>query len=134
MRSARSESGEKRGVERTTSWRPPSVGSLAGQDRRNGTQQDAQVEPERAVLDVLEIEPHPLAEAQGTAPADLPQAGDAGLHVEPAQLPGLVLLDFLRNRGARADQAHVPLEHVEELRDLVEARDPQQPPDAGDAR
>ena len=36
--------------------------------------------------------------------------------------------------GARADQAHLPHQHVPELGELVEAGRAQQPPDAGDAR
>ena len=56
-------------------------------------------------------------------PGHLPEAGDPGLGVEHAPaVPGLVLLDLVRQRRARPDQRHVASEHVPELRQLVEAR------------
>src|SRR5688572_6259372 len=42
------------------------------------------------------------------------------------------ILDELRPFGTRADEAHVPLEHVPELRQLIEARFPQKTPNRGD--
>ena len=45
----------------------------------------------------------------------------------------LVAFDELRPFGPRSDQAHVAPQDVPELGDLVDARGPQQPADAGDA-
>src|SRR5262245_62913259 len=46
-------------------------------------------------------------------------------------MPGLVLLDLVRQRRARTDQRHVAAKRVDELRQLVEARLAQ---DAADRR
>ena len=52
--------------------------------------------------------------------------------VEAEPLLGRVALDELDLLGPRADEAHAPPDDVDELRQLVEAPAPQQPPDAGD--
>ena len=43
-----------------------------------------------------------------TAPAgDLPETRDARFHIEPLPVPQLVSFDFVRNRGAWSNQAHI---------------------------
>ena len=60
------------------------------------------------------------------APADLPEAGDARQHDVAALVPVVHELAVAQGQRARADEAHVALEHVEELRQLVEAQAPQE--------
>src|SRR5438105_5954687 len=100
--------------ERVRAWSLPSVRALAGQHGGNGAHQNLQVEPQRAALDVLEVEAHPLLESNAGAAADLPQAGEPGRGGEAAELPGLVLRHFAWNRRARPDQAHLAAQHVDE--------------------
>ena len=71
---------------------------------------------------------------QVVAAADLPQAREARRHRQAAALPRLVLPHFLDHGGPRADEAHVALEDVPELRQLVEARAAQPPADRRDPR
>ena len=66
---------------------------------------------------------------QVAAAADLPQPGDARQHDVAAPVPFFHELAVAQRQGARADEAHVALEHVEELRQLVEAEAPQQAAD-----
>ena len=71
------------------------------------------------------------------AAADLGQTGDARLHVEALAVTRSLLdvpLDEVGSLGARADEAHLPLEDVDELRDLVDAVPSQKTADRGDAR
>ncbi len=68
------------------------------------------------------------------AAADLPEARDAGLDHEPAVHVVGVPRDLAGERGARADERHRPAEHVEQLRQLVEAVAAQEPADAGHPR
>ena len=60
---------------------------------------------------------------------DLRPPGDAGLHAVPQavvrDLP-VELFHEKRNVGPRTDEAHIPLEHVYELRYLVDTRLPQE--------
>ena len=57
-----------------------------------------------------------------------------GPHLEPPPLVLGVVGGLLDEVGARADERHLPHEHVGELRQLVEARAPQPPPAARDPR
>src|SRR5262245_3894830 len=90
----------------------------ASDDCGNGLDQDFQIEEQRPVIDVFEVEFDPLVEVFDlVAAADLPEAGQAGLHGEAAALRGAFKLGHLIERErARADEAHVAAQHVEELR------------------
>src|SRR5207302_11415818 len=99
-------------------------------ERRQG--EDLQVEPQRAPLDVPEVELDPLVPGDPRTAVDLRPAGEPGLHLEPATLPGRVLLDMVTERRARPDQAHVAPHDVPELRELVEREPPQHAAGAGD--
>src|SRR5947209_19988221 len=83
--------------------------------------------------DVIEVVHDTLLDARVAAPTvDLRPAGDARLHaVTEHVLRNLLaeLIDEHRALGPRADEAHVAAEHVEELRNLVEARAAQPPAD-----
>src|ERR1035438_3969641 len=71
----------------------------------------------------------------GTAPVDLPQAGDARADAESAALPVLSeSLVIAHRKRPGAHQAHVALQDVEKLRKLVDARLPQELPHGRDAR
>ena len=69
---------------------------------------------------------------------DLREPGDARLHVAHPLLEvgdrQRQLLGQLGPLGARPDDAHVPQQHVQELRKLVESGSPQESPHLGDAR
>ena len=49
-------------------------------------------------------------------------------------MPWLVHLDLVRDRRARADQAHLPAHDIDQLRQLVEVRSAQEGSQPGDAR
>ena len=84
---------------------------------------------------VAEVEPHHLVERRPAAPGHLPQPGDARLGVEHAPaVPRLVLLDLVGERRPRSDERHLAAQDVPELRQLVEARLAQEPPDRRDPR
>ncbi len=57
-----------------------------------------------------------------------------GRHVEAARGPAGDLVRLVDDERARADEAHLALEHVPELRELVEARASQEAADARHAR
>ena len=108
---------------------------------RHGLEDDQEVEPEVPVFDVpdvaLDAALH-LVEGLGLAAeaGDLAPAGDAGLdivadHVLVDELG--VFLGVLEHVGARADDAHVAEQHVDELRELVEAGVAHDLAPAGDA-
>jgi len=102
------------------------LGGLLGAARcehdERGLREDPEVEPERPRARVLEVEREPAIELVDlAAAADLPQARDPWNHGKSLRVISGVLLDLARHRRTRADQAHVALEHVEQLRHLVDA-------------
>ena len=84
--------------------------------------------------DVVQVEPEVGVERRVVARLDLPQTGDPRAHPVAGVELGRELGDLLRQRRPRADQAHRAAEHVEQLRQLVEAGRPQEAPDARDPR
>src|SRR5690606_16010595 len=100
---------------------------------RNRLQQDLQIQPQIPVPDVLQVQRRPLVEVRdlGTA-LHLPEARDPGDHRQLPVLPRLERRELLRRRRTRADQAHVPLQHAPELRQLVQAELAQPPTDRSD--
>ena len=79
----------------------------AGQDHASGFQKDFKIEPQGPLVDVFQVQLHPVVKADFIAAGgDLPQAGDAGLHGKPAALPHIVFLYF---RGDRRPGPHEAL-------------------------
>src|SRR3954447_24659299 len=110
-----------------------SVGAGAAEDRAHGLPEDHQVEGERPVLDVADVDAHRVVPGEVRAAADLPEPGETRLDEEAAVHVVAVLLDLGLQRGAGADQRHVPPQHVDQLRQLVERVAAQQASDARDA-
>src|SRR5262249_33044871 len=107
----------------------------AAQHRRNRTQQNLEVQPERPFVNVLQIQLHPLLERNVAATTHLPQTGDARLHAESPALPVFTEAFIVPHRqGPRTYQTHVSDEDVEELRQFVDAGAAQELSDRRDAR
>src|SRR5258705_1074149 len=94
-----------------------------------GLQEDLQIEGETPTLDVVEVVLDPLLDRRVAAPAvDLGPAGDPRLHLVAEHVAWHAapeLLDEARALRPRPHEAHLAVQHVEELRQLVEARPPQ---------
>ena len=102
----------------------------AVQAAQDGEPHDLEIERQRPVLDVVQVELDALFERRVAAPAvHLRPAGDAGLDLVPQHVlrdAVLELFDEERPLGPRADDGHVAAQHVPELRQLVEV-EPAQP-------
>ena len=83
---------------------------------------DRDVERERPVLDVEDVEALVRVERRVVAGLDLPQAGDARRHRLAGEQILVELGDLRRQRRPRADEAHLAAQHVEQVRQLVDAR------------
>ena len=110
------------------------VGAGAADHGRDGLREDRDVQPDRPVLEVVEVEPDQVVEAEARAARDLPEAGHAGEHEVALAVPGLELLVVAQRQRPRADEAHLAAEHVPELRDLVQREAPEDRADRGHAR
>src|SRR5436305_644029 len=110
------------------------VGAVTPQHGRDHSQEDAQVERQRLILNVFEIEFDPPLEREPRATRDLPQANDPWLHQEATPLLISVTLDLTGQVRAWAHQAQLPAQHVEQLRQFIQRGLPQPPPNPSDAR
>lgn len=106
----------------------PSIRVLVDEALEDGQEDDLQIQPQRPVLQIFQIvlDAHfHLFQRFGLAPptADLRPAGNAGLdlvaqHVAADQLA--VLLVVRHRMRPRPDHRHRALQHIEELRQLIE--------------
>ena len=96
--------------------------------------EDAQVEPQRGVLEVPDVELDPLGPRQRRAAVDLRPAGQAGPDGEPLPLAVRVVVDLDLQRRARPDQRHLAAQDVDQVRQLVDRRAAQERADARDPR
>ncbi len=96
--------------------------AFAAEDHENGLEENRQVERHAPVIDVPGVEPEFLLPREGVAPPHLAPAGDARLDFVTPSLLGRVTIEILRQEGPRADQAHLSPQHLQELRQFVEAR------------
>src|SRR5215208_7503504 len=87
------------------------------QDGRDRARQDLQVERERPRVDVLQVERDPIVEPELAPPADLPRARHPRRDAEAAHEPRLAEpADVARRQRTWADEGHVALEHIDQLR------------------
>src|ERR671910_2166734 len=112
----------------------PSIRPALPQHGHDREGEDTQVSADRDVLDVLALDRETLVETKRAAPVDLHRSRQSRLDEQAEALLRRVLLDYLDLLRARADEAHLIAQDVDELRQLVEARAAQQAPDGGYAR
>src|SRR5437763_16552530 len=88
---------------RSASRRLPAAGRAPvrpAEQRERRPQEDEQIGLPAAMADVPEVELDPLGPREPGAAVDLGPTGDARLHVEPVQLPLVVLLALVAERRA----------------------------------
>src|SRR3954447_18303925 len=83
-------------IDRSADPAAVSVRPARRQDGEDRLPEDLQVERERPVLDVVEVEPDAVLPGQVGPAADLPQPRDARLHQQPAVHVGGVVGDLTR--------------------------------------
>src|SRR2546423_6498249 len=111
-----------------------SVGAVRVEHDPDRPRHQLEVETEAPVVDVKEIELERLFEVVVGAAAHLPDARQPRFRREPPNdvRPMHDILEFRRQPRTRADDAHVALDHVDQLRKLVKTRRAQEAPDPGD--
>src|SRR2546425_7484921 len=100
--------------------------------------ENLQIEAQAPALDVIEVALDPFLDRRvPPPPVDLGPPRDARLHLVAKHVaghPASELLDEARALRARTHKTHLAPQHVEELRQLVEARAPQECAQAGAAQ
>ena len=95
-------------------------------------EQAEEVERDRGVIDVPDVEAKPLPERKCVAAMHHGPAREPWTHVVATALLGRVHAQVLREQRARSNEAHVAAQDVPQLGQLVEARGPEEPPEACD--
>ena len=91
------------------------------EDNRNGAPEKHEIQPDAPVMHIPAVHLDALGIVDIASSAGLPHASDAGedrvvlLDIFP------IPRDFLLNDGAGSDEAHLPLQDVQELGQLIEA-------------
>ena len=103
------------------------VDSGPAQHLADRQRQNAQVEPERLMIDVPNIVPELLLPRQRVAASDLGPARDAGPDRVSAHLLGGVAVEVLDEQRTRPHQAHIAFKHIEHFRQFVQGSGPEPP-------
>src|SRR5580700_3870089 len=111
-----------------------SVGPLTVGHGGAGLPENLQVERERPVLHVPQVEPDRVLVAQVRPAVDLPESGHPGLDIQPAAKFVAVKRGLCGQRGPGPDQGHLAEYHVQELRELVQRSAAQEAADGRDPR
>jgi hypothetical protein len=100
-----------------------------------GANDDAEIEQQAPVLQIIEVVFYALLNRSVAAPAvDLRPAGYADLEIMPSTISGNFygeLFNEVRTLWARPNYAHIAFKHIEELWEFVEAGSAQKCADAG---
>src|SRR5581483_2801916 len=111
-----------------------SVRAAPREHGRQGLREDRDVEPDRPVLEVVEVEAHEVVERQLDPTGDLPQPRHPGQDEVALAVPVLELHEIAQRQRPRPDERHLAAQHVQHLRQLVDRVAPQHAADRGDAR
>jgi hypothetical protein len=130
----RAEAGEARLAEKSVGDRPDLAGAVRVENGRHRNDQYLGVERERPVLRVVLIVRNAFAVRRRAASADLPKTGYSGTARDVGAGRARVSYKFVLSDRARSNDAHVPSEDIEELRQLIQARFAEDGADWRDAR
>ena len=83
-------------------------------------QQNHDVPRDRPVLNIRHIRILRLFLSQIAASGNLPRSSNTRLNQQSRGIQHVISRDFFRQRRARPNQAHIALEHVKELRELIQ--------------
>lgn len=106
---------------------------FAAQDVVNGHPDNFTIKKEGHMIDVPDIELEFARPADGVASVDLGPAGDAGGDEMAPTLGFIIEGEVLDEEGARADEAHVAFEDVDELGKFVDGGGAYEFADGGEA-
>src|SRR5262245_52064295 len=113
---------------------PALIRAAAGRNRSDGQSKNPDVAADGDVLDVLALDRKSLLEGELSAAVHLHRAGQSRLDRKPDGLTCRVTPSQLYLLRTWPNEAHVPLQDIQELRQLVEARSSQYPTDARHTR
>src|SRR4029079_2687763 len=109
--------------------RRAAVGALIlmdGKKSERRQKQDLEIKEERTVVDIPDVEFELSLPVDRVPAVDLRPARDARFDFVPTSLEGVVVSIEFQHLRTRSHQTHLAHQHIEELRQLIEAAQPQQ--------
>ena len=100
---------------------PGMIDIAALKQAREGEQQNFHIEQQTVVFNIPGIVLKPGLPGDRVTPIDLSPAGNTRPDVVPQGLTGRIQRQVFHQQRPRPDQTHIALQHVEQLRQLVEA-------------
>ena len=97
-------------------------------------QKDCRIHAAGAVANIEEVVVRVLMNRECAVRAQLPEAGDSGSDLQPWTMLANVTLDEKRHLRPRPNERHLPQEHIEKLRRLVQSCAAKHSAYPGDAR
>jgi len=89
---------------------------------RNCLEDDDQIQRQGLVSRIVNVESGHFNERRSVLAADLPIPGEPGQCLEAFLLPGEIMVELVRQTGARPDQTHLPAQYVDQLGQFIQAR------------
>src|SRR6266436_9053008 len=90
--------------------------SLSCQHGWDSPHQELDIEKQTPALHVFQIQLHTCFKGRIRSRENLPESRYAGFHVQSSVISWTVSRVIVHGMGARTNQAHVPLQHIPELR------------------
>src|SRR5262245_27445676 len=117
------------------SVRLPLLGTRSKQNNGNRPAEYLEVKPQRPVIDVFQVQPHPVGKISHVVlAADLPEASQPRLDAQAPPMRQVVeSSDFIQLQRPRTHQAHFTAHHIHQLREFVDAVVADKPADGCDA-
>src|SRR6266576_1759530 len=107
---------------------------LSRQHRGDRTHQNLEIKRQAPVFHVFKIQLHTRFKGRIPARDDLPEPCNARFYLQPPVVLGTVSRAVVYGMGARANQAHIPLQDIPELRQFVETVLAKKASEPGNAR
>ena len=109
------------------------LGALASQHDNHGLQQDPEIQQQAPVFDVFAVQADNFVKVSDLVPtADLPHAGDAGLHAGADAVLKAIVFPLVHSGGAPAHQTEIADEAVKKLGELIQRGSADEAADAGE--
>src|SRR5690348_10411012 len=102
--------------------RTPSGSPTPKEHHWNSKGDQFHVLPDRLLLKIGNIKFHHFSKGHAAPAVDLPGAGQPRFATEPQPVTRRIVLDLIRDGWTRADQAHLPPQHIDKLGQFVDAQ------------
>lgn len=96
------------------------VGTGTAEDYEHGLRKNREISSDGPILDVRNVQILALLLRKIRTTGNLPRTSNTGLHQQTRGIQGAIAGNLVRQRRTRPNQRHIALQHVKELRELIQ--------------